>query len=61
MWKVDANTTGMEELGQTWSQPRVTFIEKNGTKPVLVVGAGYDINKDADNISPDNSGGVFIF
>ncbi|MCF2863164.1 PilC/PilY family type IV pilus protein [Pseudoalteromonas sp. Cnat2-41] len=61
MWKVDANTTGMEELGQTWSQPRVTFIEKNGTKPVVVVGAGYDINKDADNISPDNSGrGVYI-
>ncbi len=61
MWKIDQNSPGMSELGQTWSQPKVTFVKANGTKPVLVFGGGYDINKDNETYSTDNSGrGIFI-
>lgn len=33
---------GYAELGQTWSEPKVTFMRAFGAKPVLVFGAGYD-------------------
>jgi len=45
--------TGFGELGQTWSQPKVAFV--NGwTNPVLVFGAGYDVNEDSE--PPDTPG-----
>jgi type IV pilus assembly protein PilY1 len=34
--------SGFAELGQTWSEPKVTFMRAFGAKPVLVFGAGYD-------------------
>ncbi|MCL1141472.1 pilus assembly protein [Shewanella gaetbuli] len=38
-WKIDTNTVGLEELGQTWSEPVVTFIP--GVEgPVLIIGGG---------------------
>ncbi|OEG72837.1 type IV pilin biogenesis protein [Shewanella colwelliana] len=38
-WKIDSNTSGLEELGQTWSEPLVTFIP--GVEgPVLIIGGG---------------------
>ncbi len=43
-------TAGFEELGQSWSKPVFTTI-KYGTdlnKPVLIFGAGYDVNQDDD-------------
>ncbi|WP_105213059.1 pilus assembly protein [Pseudoalteromonas sp. T1lg22] len=59
MWKLDPASPGFEELGQTWSQPVVTYlkgytydyIDAQGNKlqkpePILVFGAGYDTNKD---------------
>jgi hypothetical protein len=44
---------GFEQMGQTWSTPNVAFI--NGystktTKPVVVMGGGYDSCEDANNI-----------
>jgi type IV pilus assembly protein PilY1 len=51
MWKKgcphDSDNTGCDagfaELGQTWSDPNVTFLRAFGpSMPVLVVGAGYD-------------------
>ncbi len=38
-WKIDANTTGFEDLGQTWSEPLVTSIPGIDA-PVLVFGGG---------------------
>lgn len=51
LWEIEAGTGDFEELGQSWSQPRVGYSKLNvvdGTpKPVLIFGAGYDISKDA--------------
>ncbi|MCG9730004.1 type IV pilin biogenesis protein [Shewanella sp. Isolate13] len=46
-WKIDSNTTGLEELGQTWSEPVVTFIP-GVESPVLIFGGGM--------ASPDGTG-----
>lgn len=46
-WKIDSNTSGLEELGQTWSEPVVTSIP--GVEgPVLIFGGGM--------ASPDGTG-----
>jgi len=51
MWHKDGNSAGFGELGQTWSQPKLAHsalnISNNVPKPVLIFGAGYDINKDS--------------
>lgn len=64
MWKIDANSSGMAELGQSWSTPIVTTIPgASGDKPVLIFGAGYSPStKDGAGIgSADARGrGVFI-
>ncbi|MEX5747730.1 pilus assembly protein [Massilia sp. X63] len=48
-------TAGMSGIGQTWSTPSVAFIKgyEQGTKPVLVVGGGYDSCEDADTRTPN--------
>ncbi|ABO22977.1 pilus assembly protein [Shewanella loihica] len=38
-WKIDSNSTGFEELGQSWSEPVVTFVP-GIDDPVLVIGGG---------------------
>lgn len=47
LWKVDSNSTGYGELGETLSPPRLARV-KVGTadKVVAFVGAGYDNNED---------------
>jgi len=55
--------TGFSELGQTWSRPKIAFIDIDGykNKPLLVFGGGYDTNKDAAIKSDDAMGrGIFI-
>ena len=55
--------TGLSELGQTWSRPKVSFIDVKGysSSPLLIFGAGYDTNKDNDSITSDSSGrGIFV-
>ena len=67
MWRIDNSTPGFDELGQTWSEPVVTripgYVDGNGVKkPVLVFGAGYDVNKDEPGLgTPDQEGrGLYI-
>lgn len=67
MWRISPDTTGFEELALTWSEPRLTTIpgyrdDDGVAKPVFVIGAGYDIDKDAQGVgAPDDSGrGIFI-
>jgi type IV pilus assembly protein PilY1 len=67
MWRIDPSSAGFGELGQSWSEPTVTTIpgykdSNDVMKPVLIFGAGYDINKDASGVgTPDGSGrGIFI-
>ena len=66
MWRIDNNSTGFGELGQTWSEPVVTIIpgytDNNGVrKPVLVFGAGYDTNKDDSGVGTADSQGRGLF
>ncbi|MGX4641338.1 pilus assembly protein [Massilia sp. SYSU DXS3249] len=55
-------TDGVSGIGQTWSTPSVAFIKGySTTKPVVVVGGGYDRCEDADSTAPNCSatkGGV---
>ncbi|MDR6535678.1 PilC/PilY family type IV pilus protein [Variovorax soli] len=60
MWKRSNTSTGFAELGQTWSQPKVAMI-KGHANPVLIFGAGYDTNEDAEPPNTDTMGrGIFI-
>jgi type IV pilus assembly protein PilY1 len=50
-------TAGMSGIGQTWSTPSVAFIKGySTTKPVVVVGGGYDSCEDADSATPGCTG-----
>lgn len=67
LWRIDQNSPGFEELGQTWSVPVVTRIpgyrDGDGVpKPVLAFGAGYDLSKDTDGVAtPDSMGrGMYL-
>ena len=47
-------TEGMSGIGQTWSTPAVAFIKGySATRPVVVVGGGYDRCEDEDRASPN--------
>ena len=46
-------STGMTEVGQTWSLPNVAFIKGYSTAtPVIIMGGGYDSCEDTDSASP---------
>jgi type IV pilus assembly protein PilY1 len=60
MWKHSSVDTGFGELGQTWSTPRVAVVKGNAN-PVLIFGAGYDPNEDAEPPLTDSVGrGIFV-
>lgn len=61
LWKKDNTSTDMNELGQTWSQPKVARVPGH-SNPVLIFGAGYDTNEDVDPPpAADTMGrGIFI-
>jgi len=66
LWKIDPSSTGLSELGYTWSKPVVAFIpgyvdDNDVPLPVLVFGAGYDENKDGTGIATADSMGRGIF
>lgn len=61
MWKIDNNSTGFSELGQSWSTPVVSYMAANGVKPVLVFGAGYSTNKDLPGARTEDPEGRGIF
>ncbi len=71
MWKIDSESAGMSELGQTWSEPVVTLIpgwpvgntDADSASAVLIFGAGYSpLTKDAATVGIDDTEarGVFI-
>ncbi|MFK7975908.1 MAG: pilus assembly protein [Halioglobus sp.] len=69
LWGISPQTDGFEELGQTWSVPKVAYIpghaDNDGKpKPVLVFGAGYDTAKDDHTSLGDDADsmgrGIFI-
>ncbi|MBI4937848.1 MAG: hypothetical protein HY846_06460 [Nitrosomonadales bacterium] len=76
-WKVDNNTlwkvdsagvvttvaSGLSELGQTWSEPKVAYVAFSGSgKWVLIFGAGYAPEEDEDPpVAADTMGrGIFV-
>jgi type IV pilus assembly protein PilY1 len=66
LWRIDADTAGFAELGQTWSVPVVTRIPgyRDGdgvARPVLVFGAGYDTNKDLQGVATADTMGRGIY
>ncbi|PHI38121.1 pilus assembly protein [Pseudoalteromonas sp. GCY] len=58
---ISGDSNKFKNLGQTWSKPVVTFIEKQKDRPVLVFAAGYNTNKDNVSRSDDNDKGVGIY
>lgn len=69
LWKVDSAgvvttvTSGLSELGQTWSEPKVARVAfGGGGKWVLIFGAGYAPEEDEDPpVAADTMGrGIFI-
>ena len=60
MFQIDATKPGFEELGQTWSLPKLARLQ-NRTAPVLVFGAGYDPAEDSEPPTANSMGrGIFI-
>ncbi|WP_221074576.1 pilus assembly protein [Agarivorans aestuarii] len=60
LWRIDSSSTGMSELGQSWSQPTVGYVPGH-SNPVVIFGGGYDTNQDLSTPSDDDRGrGVFI-
>jgi len=60
MWKVTNATSGMGELGQTWSEP-VAFKVKASTDPVVMFAAGYDPAEDSSPAGTDTMGrGIYV-
>ncbi|MEM5550020.1 PilC/PilY family type IV pilus protein [Pseudoalteromonas neustonica] len=63
MWggPIQGGTGSFTELAQSWSAPIVSYIKGHKGKPVLIFGAGYDINKDNVSLSNDSKGrGIYI-
>ncbi|MEK0159054.1 PilC/PilY family type IV pilus protein [Pseudoalteromonas piscicida] len=58
---ISGDSKKFKNLGQTWSKPVVTFIEKQKDRPVLVFAAGYNTNKDNVSRSDDNDKGVGVY
>ena len=59
-------TTGLSNIGQTWSTPSVAILPGySTTKPVVIVGGGYDACEDANSSAPSCSAptgnAVYVF
>ncbi|GGA70960.1 type IV pili system adhesin PilY [Neiella marina] len=62
MWRIDNNSNGFELLGQTWSEPVVTYVNGIGKgTPVMIIAGGYDTNKDAHQVGSDDSVGRGVY
>jgi type IV pilus assembly protein PilY1 len=55
LWNISNTTEGFEELGQTWSRPRLTLLQ-NWANPVVIFGGGYDPNHDTEPPGTPNMG-----
>lgn len=54
MWTIKGGEGKYKNLGQTWSKPQVAYIKSKGNTPLLIFGAGYDINKDSNDADKAN-------
>ncbi|PKI14288.1 pilus assembly protein [Colwellia sp. 12G3] len=65
MWRIDNTISGFEELGQSWSQPKVGYSKLNTSgntaSPVLFIGGGYDTNKDYLGVGSRDEKGRAIY
>ncbi|WP_019029377.1 pilus assembly protein [Colwellia piezophila] len=65
MWHIKGGSTGFEELGQTWSQPKIGFSKLNFSgkvaSPVLFFGGGYDTNKDSVGAGTSDNKGRSVY
>lgn len=64
VFSIKGGSTGLEQLGQTWSAPTITKMRIGGTAyNVMVVGGGYDDTQDTNTVRTADSTGnaVFIF
>jgi len=60
LWRRSNADAGFSELGQTWAQPKVALV-KGYANPILIFGAGYDPNEDAEPPIADTMGrGIFV-
>lgn len=60
LWRIDNQTPGFAELGDTWSTPVITNIPGH-TGPVVIVGAGYDSVSDSGDPTTATKGrGIYI-
>jgi len=56
MWKIDNTTSGFDNLGLTFSTPKVGKVRYSGkTVDVLIFAGGYDTSKDATATDEDGS------
>jgi type IV pilus assembly protein PilY1 len=57
-------TVGMSGIGQTWSTPAVAASVVGYSRPVVIVGGGYDTCEDANTATPScaspNGAGVYV-
>jgi len=61
MWSITNSTAGFSELGYTFAQPRVGYMNWGlGKKPVLVFSGGYDKNKDSYATNDSMGRALFI-
>ncbi len=54
LWQI--NRSDLPELGQSWSKPTPTYVPGH-TNPVILIGAGYDSNKDLLGVGTADSVG----
>lgn len=60
MWRIDDTSAGFSELGQSWSTPSITKIPGHSGL-VLILGGGYDTNKDIEEVGTDDLSGRGVF
>jgi type IV pilus assembly protein PilY1 len=66
MWKHVGGEAGFEELGQTWSTPKIALVKgytdaSGNPKPVVIFGGGYDTNEDIDPPAASDTSGRAIY
>ncbi|MCL1067548.1 rRNA (guanine-N1)-methyltransferase [Shewanella olleyana] len=69
-WQINPNSMGMSELGQSWSEPVVTYIpgypagntSLENAKPVVIIGGGYSpATKDSESVGINDTIGRGVY
>ena len=56
-WELNSDSSGMSNLGQTWSTPAITKVNVDGdVKNVVIIGGGYDDGQDNPGYRTDTVG-----